>query len=156
RRATGETLAAAPLDDADDRWPAEVQPGLADADVGIVRTEPAWRGRPLVEEWKRLTLAAIAAAQESIYLENQYFTSPVIAQALRRRLTEPAGPEIVLVSTQSSPSWFDQLTMDRARGVALARLRRADVFGRFRAFCPVTAHGHPIIVHAKLCISDGR
>jgi len=156
RRATGEVVAPTLVDGADDGWPAEVKPGLAEADVGIVRTEPAWRGRPLVDEWKRLTLAAIAAAQESIYLENQYFTSPVIAEALARRLTEPNGPEIVLVSTQSSPSWFDQLTMDRARGVALARLRRADVFGRFRAFCPVTAHGRPIIVHAKLCISDGR
>jgi phosphatidylserine/phosphatidylglycerophosphate/cardiolipin synthase-like enzyme len=46
--------------------------------------------------------------------------------------------------------------MDRARGVALARLRAADVFGRFRAYCPETAQGRPIIVHAKLCISDDR
>ena len=155
RRASGDAAPIpAPYDG--DSWPAGVRPDVADTPVAIARTEPAWRGRPAVQEWKRLTLAAIAAAQRTIYLENQYFTSPPIAEALARRLGEPEGPEIVLVSTKASPSWFDRLSMDRARGVALRRLRAADVFGRFRAFCPETALGQPIIVHAKLCITDDR
>jgi phosphatidylserine/phosphatidylglycerophosphate/cardiolipin synthase-like enzyme len=155
RRASGD-VAPAPEPGDGDPWPAGVKPDIADASVAIARTEPGWRGRPAVKEWKRLTLAAIAAARRTIYLENQYFTSPTIAEALARRLGEPEGPEIVLVSTRASPSWFDRLSMDRARGVALRRLQVADVFGRFRAFCPETAHGQPIIVHAKLCITDDR
>jgi phosphatidylserine/phosphatidylglycerophosphate/cardiolipin synthase-like enzyme len=155
RRASSDA-APAPEPSDSDPWPAGVRPDIADTPVAIARTEPAWRGRPAVQEWKRLTLAAIATARRTIYLENQYFTSPTMAEALAKRLAEPEGPEIVLVSTEASPSWFDRLSMDQARGVALRRLRAADVFGRFRAFCPETAHGQPIIVHAKLCITDDR
>src|SRR5579872_1090131 len=156
RRATGEALEAPPAGGDRAAWPRAVRADMTGAQVAIARTEPAWRGRPLVAEWKALTLAAIAAARQSIYLENQYFTSPVVAEALARRLVEPAGPEIVLISTGQSPSWFDRLTMDRARALALRRLAAADVFGRFRAFRPETAQGRSIIVHAKLAITDGR
>jgi phosphatidylserine/phosphatidylglycerophosphate/cardiolipin synthase-like enzyme len=155
RRASGETLA--PLEGGEgDAWPSGITPDLTDILVAIARTEPAWRDRPLIEEWKRLTLAAIADARCAIYLENQYFTSPIVAGALARRLAEPDGPEIVLISSEASPSWFDRLSMDRARAVALRRLIAADVFGRFRAYCPLTPYGRPVIVHAKLCITDDR
>ena len=102
RRASGEA-APAPEPSDGDPWPAGVQPRHRRYAVAIARTEPAWRGRPAVQEWKRLTLAAIAAARRTIYLENQYFTSPTIAEALARRLAEPEGPEIVLVSTEAQP-----------------------------------------------------
>jgi phosphatidylserine/phosphatidylglycerophosphate/cardiolipin synthase-like enzyme len=154
RRATGETVAPPAADG--DPWPASIVPDLLEARVGVVRTEPAWRNRAPVEELMALTLRSIAEAKRSLYLENQYFTSPVVAEALARRLAEPNGPEIVLVTSGQSPSYFDRFTMDRARGMALRRLREADVFGRFRALCPVTAEGRPIIVHAKLMVVDDR
>jgi hypothetical protein len=125
-------------------------------EVAIARTEPAWRGRPQVDEIRRLTLASIAAAERSVYLENQYFTSPVVAEALAARLSEPEGPEVVLVSTGRSPSWFDHLTMDRARSNMIWRLRAADIFGRFRAYFPRTSGGSTIIVHAKTSVIDDR
>jgi phosphatidylserine/phosphatidylglycerophosphate/cardiolipin synthase-like enzyme len=153
RRATDETLTQPPPA-ADDPWPESIRPDTADTDVAIARTEPAWAGRPLVDEWKRLTLAAIGRARRSIYLENQYFTSPVIAEALAGRLAEPEGPEVVFISAEHSPSWFDRLTMDRTRTLVLRRLHRADVFGRFRAYHPDTSAGRPIIIHAKLAITD--
>jgi phosphatidylserine/phosphatidylglycerophosphate/cardiolipin synthase-like enzyme len=153
RRATEETLPSPPPAE-DDLWPEAIKPDITDTDVAIVRTEPAWAGRPLVDEWRRLTLASIARARRSIYLENQYFTSPVIAEALARRLAEPEGPEVVFISAEHSPSWFDRLTMDRTRTLVLRRLHRADVFGRFRAYHPDTSAGRPIIIHAKLAITD--
>jgi len=155
-RATGETVAPPTAEDDSDVWPGFVTPALTDAAVGVVRTEPAWNGQPLVEEWKTLTLRSIALAQHTLYLENQYFTSPVIAEALARRLAEPAGPEIVLVSTEHSPSYFDRISMDRARSIAVRRLREADVFGRLRMLCPHTPHGKAVIVHAKVTIVDDR
>ena len=136
--------------------PDFVAPALTEAPVGIARTEPAWRDQPLVEEWRTLTLRSIAMAKRTLYLENQYFTSPTIAEALARKLADPAGPEIVLVSTEHSPSYFDKMTMDRARSIAVRRLREADVFGRLRMLCPHTAHGKPIIVHAKVTIVDDK
>ena len=72
------------------------------------------------------------------------------------RLAEPEGPEVVLISTGASPSWFDQLTMDRARSRVLAKLRAADRFGRFRAYCPVTPEGRRIVVHSKCAVIDDR
>ena len=151
----GEEMAPPP-DAGGDPWPDHVPPHLQGVDICISRTAPPWRGRPAIDELRRLTLAAIAEAKETIYLENQYFTSPVITEALARRLTEPDGPEVVIVTTGESPSWFDKMAMDNARGAMVWRLRAADVFGRFRAFYPRTAAGSTIIVHSKTSFFDDR
>jgi phosphatidylserine/phosphatidylglycerophosphate/cardiolipin synthase-like enzyme len=153
KNATGETLP--PPDDAGgDPWPEHVPPALFDIEVGIARTVPAWKKQAEVDEIRRLTLASIAQARQTIYLENQYFTSPLVTEALAARLGEPDGPEVVLISTGHAPSWFDHLTMDRARGAMIWRLRSADVFGRFRAFWPATAKGDTVIVHSKTSVID--
>jgi len=155
RRATGARLDPPP-DAGGDPWPDHVPAHLTDIEVAIERTEPTWKGRPMVDEIRRLNLACIAEAKRIIYLENQYFTSPLITEAIAARLAEPDGPEVVLVSTAKAPSWFDHLTMDRARGTMIWRLRAADVFGRFRAYCPVTSGGDSIIVHSKVTVIDDR
>jgi hypothetical protein len=154
-RSTGERLAP-PADAGGDPWPDHVPAQFVGAQVGIGRTEPEWKKRPLVDEIRRLTLASIAEAKHTIYLENQYFTSPVVTEALAARLSEPNGPEVVLVSTGRAPSWFDQLTMDQARGAMIWRLRAADIFGRFRAYWPATSGGETIIVHSKVTVIDDR
>ncbi|WGM47112.1 Cardiolipin synthase B [Brevundimonas sp. NIBR10] len=141
---------------AHDAWPAGVVPDFRDVPVGLSRTQAPWRDYPEVREGETATLAAIASAKSTIYLENQYFTSPIVAEALAQRLGEPDGPEVVLVSTQHSPSWFDQMTMDKTRSVFLKRLEDADGYGRFRAYSPVTANDQIIIVHAKLAVIDDR
>jgi phosphatidylserine/phosphatidylglycerophosphate/cardiolipin synthase-like enzyme len=137
-----------------DPWPEFITPALEDIEVGIARTEPAWRDRPGVDEIRELTFASIARARRMIYLENQYLTSPVYAEALAARLAEPDGPQIVLMSTEHSPSWFDRATMDKTRALFTRRLRSADIFGRFRAFCPETSGKQVIIVHAKTSVFD--
>jgi phosphatidylserine/phosphatidylglycerophosphate/cardiolipin synthase-like enzyme len=154
-RSTGERLAP-PADAGGDPWPDHVPAQLIGPTIAIGRTEPEWKRRSEVEEIRRLTLACIGEARESIYLENQYFTSPVVTEALAARLSEPNGPEVVLLSTARAPSWFDQLTMDRARGAMIWRLRAADIFGRFRAYCPRTSGGETIIVHSKVTVIDDR
>jgi len=139
-----------------DPWPDGVEPSLTNVPVGIARTEPRVRGRPEVRENEALHLESIRRAKRLIYLENQYFTSPVIAAALAERLAEPDGPEVVLVSTGRSPSWFDSLTMDTARAEVLYRLEQADRYNRFFAFSPRTIEGDRIIVHAKMSVIDDR
>ena len=156
-KGVGDVVAEAePEADLSAPWPRDVPVDFRDIAVGVARTGPAWRGRPEIRENERLYLAAIAAARHCIYLENQYLTSPVVAEALAQRLAEPDGPEVVLVSARHSPSWFDRLTMDRTRALFLARLRQADAGGRLRAYCPLTGSGRTIIVHAKLAIIDDR
>lgn len=151
-RATSERALAVEVEE--DPWPDGVVPDLLDTPVGIARTEPAWDARSEVRENERLHLDAIGRARRLIYLENQYFTSPKIAEALARRLAEPDSPEVVLVSTSGSPSWFDQMTMDTARSEVLFRLEQADTNNRFFAFAPHTTGGERIIVHAKVSIYD--
>jgi phosphatidylserine/phosphatidylglycerophosphate/cardiolipin synthase-like enzyme len=151
-----DEVVAPPSPATEDPWPSHIPAHLKDVQVGIARTEPDWREDPGVEEIHRLTLASIHEAKDIIYLENQYFTSPIIAEALAARLGEPDGPEIVLVSTGHSPSWFDRLTMDRARSNMLWRLQACDIFGRFRAYFPTTPAGTTIIVHSKTSIFDDR
>jgi phosphatidylserine/phosphatidylglycerophosphate/cardiolipin synthase-like enzyme len=155
RRGAGDVVAP-PEDAGGDPWPDHVPPALTDVEIGIARTVPAWKRQPEVDEIRRLTLASIAKAKDTIYLENQYFTSPLVTEALAARLGEPDGPQVVLVSTGHAPSWFDHLTMDRARGAMIWRLRAADIFGRFRAFWPATAHGKTVIVHSKTSVFDDR
>jgi phosphatidylserine/phosphatidylglycerophosphate/cardiolipin synthase-like enzyme len=155
RRAAGEVVEP-PSDAGGDPWPNHLPPTLTEVDVAIARTEPAWKTRPLVAEIRKLTLESIARAKDTIYLENQYFASPLITEALAARLAEPDGPQVVLVSTGQAPSWFDRATMDRARGAMIWRLRAADIFGRFRAFWPATARGRTVIVHSKVSVIDDR
>lgn len=152
-RATNETLEP-PGPTRGDPWPSEVVPQFQDIRVGLSRSRAGWRNYPKLREVEALYLASIAAARSCIYLENQYFTSPIIAEALAQRLGESSGPEIILVSTEHSPSYFDQMTMDRTRSLFIKRLKDADKFNRFRIYSPVTAMGRTIIVHAKLAIID--
>jgi phosphatidylserine/phosphatidylglycerophosphate/cardiolipin synthase-like enzyme len=139
-----------------DPWPTEIAPVLQGAQVAVVRTRPAWREQDPVDEVLQLTLASIAEARETIYLENQYFACARITAALAARLAEPDGPEVILVSTGRAPSWFDHLTMDTTRAAMLKRLAEADHHDRFRAYYPVTPKGARVIVHSKLCIIDDR
>jgi phosphatidylserine/phosphatidylglycerophosphate/cardiolipin synthase-like enzyme len=151
-RATGERLQTpAPLRAV---WPAAIKPQFREIQVGLSRTNGDWRDYPEVREVERLHLASIAAAKRCIYMENQYFTSPLIGAALAERLQEPDGPEVILIGTEHSPSYFDQLTMDRTRVRFIERLRSADRYARLQAYSPVTTLGRIIIVHAKLTIID--
>ena len=137
-----------------DAWPDCVTPDFEDIAVGAARTYAPWKGHPEVRQVEALHVLAIRNATTLIYMENQYFTSPLIAEALAARLRSEEGPEVVLISTQHSPSYFDQATMDKTRFDFISHLHKADVHGRFRMYSPVTALGKTIIVHAKLTLID--
>lgn len=154
----GETLSAprASLVAEDSVWPERVEADLWNHRLGIARTAPHWKRADGQHEIMALHLAAIAGAQRSLYIENQYLTAAVIVEALARRLREPSGPEIVVVGPDHSPSAFDRLTMDAARQFAIAKLRAADRHGRFHAYSARTAKGSTIIVHSKVVVVDDR
>jgi phosphatidylserine/phosphatidylglycerophosphate/cardiolipin synthase-like enzyme len=156
-RSTGEILLPVlETPEGPDPWPTGVKVSFRKALVGLARSEPQWNHHPEVRETERLHLASLASARRLIYMENQYFASPIMAEALAACLQKKRGPEVVLVSTQHSPSWFDQMTMDRTRLLFLKRLREADLYGRLSTFCPVTPKGRSIIVHSKLSIIDDQ
>jgi phosphatidylserine/phosphatidylglycerophosphate/cardiolipin synthase-like enzyme len=153
-RATGESLPPCGKPSSKSPWPTCLKATFGPVTTGISRTQSRFKEVAEVRENEALFLASIASAKKLIYLENQYMTSPIMAEALAARLSEPKGPEVVLVSTLHCPSWFDQMTMDRTRSAFLKRLELANHHRRLHAFCPVTEGGKIIIVHAKLAIID--
>ena len=152
-RATGEALKVCPPVRRP-KWPGKIPPAFSDIEAGLSLTSAAWRRYPQVRESEALHVASIRAAKTCIYMENQYFTSPLIAAELARRLAEPEGPEVVLITTEHAPSYFDRATMDHTRMIFFQTLRSADRNGRFHVYSPVTTLGRTIIVHAKLTIVD--
>ncbi|GJE45172.1 phospholipase D-like domain-containing protein [Methylobacterium soli] len=154
--ATGERLNAAPARGEADPWPAGIAPDFEDVAVALTRTIPAAAGSAAIRESEALYRTAIREARDVIYLENQYFTSPLVAAALAERLAEPEGPDIIVVVAERSPNGFDRLTMDSARRGLIAHLRAADRFDRFRIVAPHTENGRPILVHSKVAVFDDR
>ena len=150
--ATGEKLppppSVAPL------WPECLDTLLKDVGVAISRTVPEYDGRADIHEIKALYLAVIAATRRTLYIESQYFGSRILAEAIAARLGEPDGPEIVVINPESAGGWLEEKAMGSARARLLQLVKKADVYGRFRLYTPVTCGGSPIYVHAKIVIMD--
>jgi phosphatidylserine/phosphatidylglycerophosphate/cardiolipin synthase-like enzyme len=140
-----------------DPWPEEFPPDLTDVHFGLACTAPPINGAPGVHHVERLYLDMIRRARRYIYIENQYFTSQKIADALAARLAEPHGPEIVLVTRLLSHGWLEEVTMQLLRSRHIDALRRADAHGRFYASYPHVAglaEGTCIDTHSKLMVVD--
>ena len=152
RRATGTSISPPPSNS--DSWPRHLSPDLEDVRVAIARTEPEWKGQPGIREVENLFLDMIGAARRSIYIENQYFTSARICQALIERLLTPEGPEIILVVARENSGWLEQNSMGIIRSQLLQKLKRADQFGRLFVYNPNLAGGERMEVHSKIMVVD--
>jgi phosphatidylserine/phosphatidylglycerophosphate/cardiolipin synthase-like enzyme len=137
-------------------WPEGLSPSLRNVEVGVARTLPALPQRGEVREIEALDLAAIAAARDVIYLENQYFASRSIAEAIAARLREAHGPEVVIILPRSSESRLEQESMDSARERLVRMLRTADLHGRLGVYWPAAGSGVSVYVHSKVIVVDGR
>ena len=153
-RATGQRLK--PIEsDGRSPWPEGIHPDLSNTRVAIARTFPAYRDRHEVREVEALYVDFIGAARQYIYIENQYLTSAVVAQALGEKLRQRNGPEIVLVLPQQVHGWLEQSTMGAVQARILRQLFQADRYKRLRTFYPALAEkGDPVFVHAKVMVVD--
>ena len=152
--ATGESLE--PVHANRTFWPPAVTQPLRNVEVGIARTLPAPPAPTEIREIEALDLAAIAAARDTIYLENQYLAARSLAEALAARLKEPDGPDVVIVLPRSSESRLEQRSMDSARERLLRLLWRSDLHGRLGVYWPVADGGTSVYVHSKVMVIDDR
>lgn len=154
RTATGEALPASRADAV--IWPAGLEPGFRDVDVGVSRTVPRRGLHRATREAERLNHAAIRAARRLIFIECQYFADRRIGKLLAERLAEEDGPEVVVLVPHISHSRFEQWVMDGNRDRILRMMKRADRFGRLGAFYPVTDQdrGCEIFLHSKVLVVD--
>ena len=150
--ATGRKLG--PVTGADPIWPKDLPVQFTNRDFAVARNRAEYKELSAIKEVEALFLDMIASAKRFIYAENQYFTSPRIADAIIRRMKEPQPPEIVFVNPIRADGWLEQVAMDAAR-VRLAQvIGLQDPANRFRIFTPVTEGGDDIYVHAKVMIVD--
>ena len=155
-RATGHPLKRTVVKGADP-WPPSLPVSLASANVALARTRAAFNDDPQICEVQAMYLDMIARAKHTIYIENQYFTSNALGEALAARLAEEEGPEIIAVLRLSTQGWLEAPTMGTLRTVLLKKLRDADKHGRFHAYyphIPGLPEGQCCDLHSKLMIVD--
>jgi phosphatidylserine/phosphatidylglycerophosphate/cardiolipin synthase-like enzyme len=153
--ALGETLPS--IEPTPDVWPADLKPDFTDTHVAIARTSPGWGDAQQVNELARLTADVIAAAERSIYMEAQYLSSKLVRDALAERLSQPHGPEIVMVITPFSRGYFERAIFGGNRDRIIRRLSRLPGAHRLRFFYPVVPGldgDCQVLIHAKLMIID--
>jgi phosphatidylserine/phosphatidylglycerophosphate/cardiolipin synthase-like enzyme len=148
--AAGETDSAVRLDG--------IVADMTNSTVALARTEPALRGRACCTEALDLTLAALSAARRHIYIESQYFASKKVCDVLCKKLADPDGPEVVVISTLSSHGLIERMVLGANRDRFVRRLHQCDKFGRMRAFYPIVPKPdgteQEIVIHSKALIVD--
>lgn len=151
-RAGGERLEEVQIP-SDSLWPEKLAVQFENVEIGIARTRAEYDETSKINEVEDLLVAQIGAAKKFIYSENQYFTSPRIAEAITKRLQEDDPPEIVMVQPDAADGWLEQQAMDHARNMLLHAIAEIDRAKRFALFVPYTGETK-IYVHAKLTIFD--
>lgn len=159
--ATGEVLPpTVPPEGSPSPWPAAVEPWLEDAEVGIARTRPAAPGWTPAREIEALYLAALGAAERTVYVETQYLTADRVVSRLAERARQVPGLEAVLVTPARCEGLLETAVMDVGRARSIRRLRRAFGPERLRVLYPEVEDEDgarvPVNVHSKLLIVDDR
>lgn len=143
-----------------DLWPTDVTPALSGCEVALSLTEPGRGTRRAKRQAMRLTIDALSSARKHIYMETQYLAFFGIADCLTRLLSQPNGPDVVIILTRASHGYFEKVVMGGNRDRLIRRLKRADRYGRLRVMYPVVpkADGgeQDVLIHSKLLVIDDR
>jgi len=133
--------------------------------VGLARTWPKMDEPPHapIRELYHLHARAIAAAKRVIYIENQYFSSDEIADALdsRMRSNRDDKLDIVMMLPAHSAGFKERISIGVYQAQLLERLTRtaAETGHRFGVYYQVGRGGTediPVFIHAKVMAVDDR
>ena len=143
-----------------DPWPDGVAPDFEDVPIALSLTTPALDDRDGERQIEALYVAAIERAERLIYIENQFLTTPVIADALAQRLSENPDLEAVIVTPAVQNTWIETKSMGTGRTLFRAQLAEAGIDDRVTLVAPVSRAEDgteaSIMVHAKLMVVDDR
>jgi phospholipase D1/2 len=140
-----------------DPWPATLQPDFREVAVAVSRTQPADMESAEIREVEALYLDMIAAAQHTIYIENQFITCANLAHGLAAALRERPALEVLIVLPKTHNSWIGERAMLAGRLRFMEIVRAAAPPGRVRFVHPQVVEGEAtanVMVHAKLMIVD--
>lgn len=134
--------------------------------IAISRTETRSILRPKdpVTEIRQLYLDAIDAAEELIYIENQYFSSRAVYDALAGRLTQSGRSRlnIIIILPRESHAIFEKVSIIRTQTWILESLTElASRTGHYLGIYSTLPEGYrseteQTYIHAKLLIVDDR
>lgn len=157
RKASGKVLSSSgssiPTTDFD------MKPEFENATVAISRTLPQFKDSPGVTEVKQLYFDLIKNTRHFLYIENQYFTSDEVAQAISDSLKSEQGPNICIVLPQKNKGIFEKRVLSNKQNEIVRRLRADDRHHRLFIFYPEIPHlksGDYLKVHSKVMISDDQ
>jgi phosphatidylserine/phosphatidylglycerophosphate/cardiolipin synthase-like enzyme len=157
QHATDEATSLASGDQ--DLWPADLEPDFRHLPVAIARTAAPWGDQPALVEGSTLLMDALTAARRSVYIETQYLVDFRFGDLVARRLAEPAGPEVVIITAKAMHGSVERFAMGSNRDRLIRRMKRADHFDRLRVFHPVVPAPdgvRDVLIHAKLILVDDR
>lgn len=135
-------------------WPDSLPVEFENIRTGICRTQPSKYGDN-VREVEAFYLAAIGATKRTIYIENQYFTSTRIAQAIADRCRAEPALEGLLVGMERPKTHVELHTMGYGRRQFHEVLNEAGVSDRVPLVAAMSG-GRSINLHSKTAIFDDR
>ena len=132
--------------------------------VALSRTQvkPLESGNESVREIRRLFRDAVDAAESFIYLENQYFSSQAIYDALVRRMHDRSRPrlEIVLLLAKEANAFVEQASIGVAQTKIIRELKHlaANTGHKLGIYYPASraedGEDVPTYIHSKLLLVD--
>jgi phospholipase D1/2 len=141
-----------------DPWPETVRADFTDVDVGIARTQPRYDHEEPVREAETLFADSIDLAERQIYIENQFLSSPLIADRLADRLRRCPELEVVIVAPRTHDSFVERHTMRNGR-IRFWRRIHAAGGDRVRLLYPAVEQGGratDTMIHSKVMTVDDR
>jgi phosphatidylserine/phosphatidylglycerophosphate/cardiolipin synthase-like enzyme/uncharacterized membrane protein YdjX (TVP38/TMEM64 family) len=159
RAATCDALL--PIAPCGDPWPCDIAADFHDVALVIAQTAPTLPNRSEKREVEQMYCQAIATAQNSIYIENQYLTSSALRDALQARLADTPALQVVIVGPETAHGWLEAKTMGAGRHRFMHSFADKDYGDRVRLLYPQTAAEQDapteaIMVHSKLMVVDDR
>jgi phosphatidylserine/phosphatidylglycerophosphate/cardiolipin synthase-like enzyme/uncharacterized membrane protein YdjX (TVP38/TMEM64 family) len=140
---------------------------LSGGPVSISRTLPVGTcGRTTpVQEIAQFYDDAITSAKQLILIENQYFTSRRVFEALYKRISDTSRPgvEVIMILPQAAQNWKEELAIGFEQRRMLQRLEAAARANRapLGIYTPIKTGTAPlpptpIYVHSKVLVIDDR
>jgi len=134
--------------------------------VAISRTQvkTTETGYETVREIRRLFRDAVAAAESLVYIENQYFSSQAIYEALVRRMIDRRRPrlEVILVLAKEANAFVEQASIGIAQAKIIRHLKQlaGEAGHALGVYYPAVKNAGgaeiPVYIHSKLLLVDDR
>jgi phosphatidylserine/phosphatidylglycerophosphate/cardiolipin synthase-like enzyme/uncharacterized membrane protein YdjX (TVP38/TMEM64 family) len=149
-----------PIEQATSLWPQSQHVDFENVTACLYRTRAPYKDFDGLFECEELMLRSIECAEKLIFIENQYYSSEKINDALKSRLKEKNGPEVVMILTEDTNGWMEEGTMGLARDYLLYQLRESDHHDRLRVLYTRRfsddGQSKNVYIHSKIHSIDDR